>query len=91
LKDCGNVNMSITLEYSKMLQQGVPGPKEITTFDAKLLGENLIFVADAPQTFQWCLIPCHPKQLDLSIDPPPLLPAGVYKGTLDITGKACDE
>ena len=68
-----------------------PDPKIISTFDAKLLGENLLFVSEVEQTFDGCLIPCHPKQLDLSIDPPAILPAGVYKGDLDITGGDCDE
>jgi hypothetical protein len=91
LKDCGNIDMGITLKFSDMVQQGVPGPKIISNFDAKLLGTELEFVSGTPRTFTGCLIPCHPKQLDLSIHPPALLPAGLYKGTLDITGKVCGE
>ena len=63
-----------------MVQQGVPGPKIITSFDAKLLGEELEFVSEVPQTFSNCLIPCHPKQLDLSIHPPAMLPCGCVQG-----------
>jgi hypothetical protein len=91
LKDCGNVNMRITLKYSDMVQQVPSGPKIISSFDAKLLGQELEFVSAVPRAFDGCLIPCHPKQLDLSIHPPAILPPGVYKGTLDITGGFCDE
>ena len=83
--------MAITLEYSDMVQQGAPGPKIISSFDAKLLGQNLEFVSEVEQTFDSCLIPCHPKQLDLSIHPPAILPPGVYKGDLDITGTVCND
>ena len=52
LKDCGNVNMAITLEYSDMVQQGVPGPKIISTFDAKLSGRELEFVSEVAADLQ---------------------------------------
>jgi hypothetical protein len=91
VKDCGNIKMAIGLKYSEMVQQGVPGPKKITTFDATLLGTTLTFLAGDTHYFPACLIPCHPKQLDLSIDPPSdtPLPQGIYKGTLDVMGVAC--
>ncbi len=90
LKDCGNINMAIGLNFSAMLQQGVSGPKSITSFDAYLLGQTIDpITAGTPVWFNKCIIPCHPKELDLSIEPPSLLPAGTYAGTLQILSTVC--
>jgi hypothetical protein len=44
-------------------------------------------LAGEPFTFKGCYIPCHPKELDLSVHPPAgKLVMGVYTGTLDVIG-----
>ena len=88
VKDCGNVNMAVGLHFSEMLKVG-DASKKITSFDAKFMGDQRDFVASVPQWFNTCAIPCHPKQLDLSIHPPDKLPPGVYAGTLDIYAAIC--
>ena len=88
VKDCGNVNMSLTLEYSPMVNTTDP-TEAITSFDANFMGQELQFAADQEQTFTHCYIPCHPKELDLSIHPPEKLPPGLYQGDLDVTGGVC--
>jgi hypothetical protein len=90
VKDCGNVNMNLTLEYSPMVNVSDP-TESITSFDARFMGEEREFTADVEQTFNNCYIPCHPKELDLSIHPDSKLPPGVYAGDLDITGGFCGE
>jgi hypothetical protein len=89
VKDCGNVNMDLTLEFSPMLNTSDP-TEAITSFDAQFMGQYMpVIPADTEVTFDNCFIPCHPKELDLSIHPDSKLPPGLYTGDLDVTGGVC--
>jgi hypothetical protein len=90
VKDCGNVNMNLTIEFSPMVNTSDP-TESITSFDAQFMGEQVTPIpADTEVTFHNCAIPCHPKELDLSIHPDSKLPPGLYTGDLDVTGGVCD-
>jgi hypothetical protein len=89
VKDCGNANMKLTLNFAPMVNQSDP-TEVITSFDARFMGQTIDpITAGTPVTFSSCYIPCHPKELDLSIHPGDKLPTGVYSGTLDVTGGLC--
>ncbi len=98
IQNQGNSGMGIGVLFSKMLQQGTPGPKEIIQFDAKfgrspstlqtldpILAGNLANFDDAPARV---LCPNRIGKLDLSVHPPSTLPSGTYAGTVTIVARS---
>jgi len=98
VKNVGNSGMGVGVHFTDMVQQNVPSPKTITTFDA-CFGRS-------PATIQ-CIDPINSSQyakfddnrdrvlcsnevgkLDLSVHPPETLPQGTYKGTVDIIARS---
>jgi len=89
VKNCGNVNMNLTVLFSPLKIAGDPDPTDtVTVFDAQFMTQyQETILAGEPFTFKGCYIPCHPKELDLSVHPPAgKLVMGVYTGTLDVIG-----
>jgi hypothetical protein len=89
VKDCGNVNMNLTLVFSPLTIAGDTDPGDaVTVFDAQFMTQYQEPInANVPFTFNGCYIPCHPKELDLSVHPPAgKLVMGTYTGTLDVIG-----
>lgn len=95
VKNTGNSGMQVGVRFSKLLQVDVPGPKEITVFDAAF-GKNAgvlewIDPIDA-ETDRWfnntslnqVLCANEVGKLDLSIHPPSVIPAGAYAGTVTV-------
>jgi hypothetical protein len=83
VKNGGNVPMGLQIHFTEMVSEP---PHTITQFDAKLMGETLDLQASEWKEFTNKLLPCTPKQLDLSIHPPAQLPQGTYMGKLNLRG-----
>lgn len=82
----GNDPMYLWLHWYTMTGQNVVPPKDITRFDATFQGEKLYFDASVQRGFCEHLCSNELKQLDLSVEPPLILPTDVYEGSLDVMG-----
>lgn len=78
----GNDPLLIKVHFTKMV--GTTLGKEIEDFDAKFLGEKLVFKACVWVEFTNPLEACHTEQIDFSVHAPMGTPADTYIGTLHI-------
>ncbi|MBA4181026.1 MAG: hypothetical protein C0506_10600 [Anaerolinea sp.] len=98
IQNTGNSGMGIGVLFTKMIQQGVAGPKEIDQFDAKFgrtpsTLETLDPIpagvrADFDGLPARVLCPNRIGKIDFSVHPPSTLPAGVYAGTVTIIARS---
>jgi hypothetical protein len=82
----GNDPMYLWLHWYPMVGQRPVQPMEITTFDATFMGEKLYFDASVQRGFCEHLCANEFHELDLSVDPPDILYADTYIGSLDVMG-----
>ncbi len=82
----GNDPMYLWLHWYPMVGQNVVPPKEITTFDASFQSEKLYFDASVQRGFCEHLCSNESKELNLSVEPPAILPQDTYIGSLDVMG-----
>ena len=95
VKNTGNSGMQVGVHFTKLLQVGVPGPKEITVFDAAF-GKSasvLEWIDPIPaeqntwfnnESLNQVLCANEVGKLDLSIHPPEVIPSGSYAGTVTV-------
>ena len=99
VKNTGNSGMQVGVLFAPLVQQGVPGPKQIVDFDAAFgknashlqwIGAQAPYIQAGDPTWfnDWSIwqVLCNNEvgKLDLSIHPPAGLPNGLYEGNVTV-------